>query len=198
MGSIGVDRPAWRLGAAWRAAAWLLLLALGLGPARAEEPPLQLVLDKLAARAVFRVGPEEVAAYFADLAPLTSKGPGKHLWVHENNAPGKGLAWVRADYQPGVKARWVLLQASVVLPLASAAEPDLYATLKEQLRKKLGKPELTREQPDAKMTVWAMGGSRKLILRRGDITNATLKTSQPLVQLEASNAQGDEDERPGR
>lgn len=176
----------------------VLLTGFACAPVGAEEPPLQLVVDKLATRAVFRVGPDEAAAYFADLAPLTSKGPGKHLWAHENNAPGKGLAWVRVDYQPGVKARWVLLQTSVVLPLATAERPDLYATLKDQLRKKLGKPELSREQPDEKLTVWPMGGSRKLILRRGEITNATLKTSQPLVQLEAANAQGEEDERPPR
>ena len=175
-----------------------LLAGFACAPVRAEEPPLQLVVDKLATRAVFRIGPDEAAAYFADLAPMTSKGPGKHLWVHENNAPGKGLAWVRAEYQPGVKARWVLLQTSVVLPLASATQPDLYATLKEQLRKKLGKPELSREKPDEKMTVWPMGGSRTLILRRGDSTHARLKTSRPLVHLEASNAQGDEDERPPR
>ncbi len=158
--------------------------------ALSEEPPIDKLIDKMSSMAVFKLSPGQTPAYFEELCGLTSKGPGKHLWVQENSAPGRGMAWVRIEFQPGEKVPWTLLQGTVALPLGTAAHQDLYATLRTRLIKKLGKPELVEEQQEEKMLVWSLGADRKLILRRGPIDNPYLKRTQTLVALEAAVAQG--------
>lgn len=179
----------------WLVVSLLLLALLGSSPsAAAEKLPIDVIVSKMTSRAVFKLRPQKVRAYFRDVCQLDSKGPGKYLWVYDNRKPGRGLVWLRVELQPGAEGGtdWVLLQSQVALPLRTAAYPNVYATLKKTIGKRLGRPEFQNEKSRDKMVSWSLGHDRSVVLRQGRVDDPYRNTTASLVLLESVIMQGED------
>lgn len=165
----------------------MLLPVFGWQSADAGQLPVATIVAKMASASVFQLQPKATARYFRELCRLRSNGAGKYLWVYENSRPGRGMLWLRVEFQPGSGAagHWVYLQSQLALP------PDAYGALKKSLGERLGKPQFESEKTRDKIVAWSLGGDRQVVLRRGRFDNPYRKTTQSLVLLESVIAQGE-------
>lgn len=172
----------------------LLLPIVGCLPVAAEDLPVDAIVTRMTAEAVFKLEPKEATGYFNDLCPLATKGAGKYLWVYENEKPGRNMLWLRVEFQPGAEGQsdWDLLQSQLALPLATSDFPDVYGTFKKRINQKLGKPKMEDNNPENRVSEWALGDSRSVVLRQGSFDDPYLKASRNMVLLESVIMQGDD------
>lgn len=160
----------------------------------AEGLPVDDIVSRMTAEAIFSLEPKEAPAYFKDLCPLTTKGAGKYLWVYENAHPGNNMSWLRIEFQPGAEGRsnWELLQSQLALPLSTSAFPDVYGVLKDRIAEKLGAPKIRDDSRENRVAEWSLGAFRAVVLRQGHFDDPYLKASRDMVLLESVIMQGDD------
>ncbi len=159
------------------------------------EPPLAVIVDRIARPETFRITPDQAARHFEPIAAATTKGPGRHLWVFDAGAPDRGVRWLRVEFQPAAEgsASWTLLQGAVALAPRTPLHPDVYRALRTLLVERLGRPRRSDDRGGERTVEWSLGAGRLVVLRQGAFEHPALGTSQQVVLIEAVAAQGEED-----